>query len=93
MGGGFLLVKLNCARIQVVVSAFHFKELVVVAAFDYLALLEDHYGVRVSYGGESVGNDEGGSVFHQSVHTVLDMALGSGVYGAGSLVKYQYGSF
>ena len=37
-----------------------------------------------------MGNDESGSALHELVHTILYDTLGSGIDGAGGLVKDQH---
>ena len=88
-----LLVKLLFAGIKLVVSALQFKELIVSTALDYLALLKHHNGVRVADGRETVSNNEGSACRHKSVHTVLNVTLGTGVDRARRLVEDENRSF
>ena len=81
------LVKLLESCVELVISSLLREKVVVVSALDYFALFKDHNGVRVSDGGETVSYDEGGSILHKSIHTVLYMALGSGVDRGSSLIE------
>lgn len=57
------------------------------AAFDDLAMVEDHDDVGVLDGRESVGDDEDGASFHERIHTALDEGFGAGINGRGCFVE------
>ena len=61
-----------------------------VAALDDAALFQNHDAVTVLDSGQSVGDDKGGSSFHQLIHAVLYNFLSTGIDGAGSLIQDQY---
>ena len=61
-----------------------------ISALDDVAVLQNHDGVGVPYGRETVGNDEYGPSVHQSVHSLLDKALGTRIDGTRSLIQDQY---
>ena len=54
------------------------------------SLLHDHDAVSIADGGKPVGDDEGGSSLHQSVHPGLDQPLRPGINGRGGLVQNQH---
>ena len=60
-----------------------------VSLFDDIAVFHYQDEICVSYGGESVGDYEAGSAFHEVIHGFLDLDFGSGVYGAGSFIEDQ----
>ena len=76
------------AIVQLVISSFLCKKLVVGATLDDMSLLQDHDAVAVAYCGKTMGNDKSSSAFHQLVHTILNQLLGTGINGAGSLIQY-----
>ena len=82
-------VKLALARIQLIVSAAESYQLVMTAALDYSAALKNHYHIRITDGRQTVRDDEGRSVLHQTVHTVLDVTLGTCIDRARSLVEHE----
>ena len=58
--------------VEVGVEAVLGHEFVVVAAFDDVAITDDQDYVGIFDGGETVGNDEGGSAFGKFVDGLLD---------------------
>ena len=60
-----------------------------VPLFDNIAVFHYQYKICISDGGESVGDYEAGSAFHEVIHGFLDLDFGSGVYGAGSFIEDQ----
>lgn len=62
-------------------------EFVVGAAFDDLAVVEDHDDVGVLDGRESVGDDEDGASFHERIHAALDEGFGACIDGRGGFVE------
>ena len=58
---------------------------------DDLAFFKNVNLVRVLDGGEAVGDDEGGAVFHQAVEGGLDLALGFGIDRGGRFVEQEDG--
>ena len=73
-----LLIKLRIVKGSV--KSALFDQLVVVALLDDISVLEDEDDVGIFDGGQAVGDDEAGAVFHQGVHGLLDLDLGAGVY-------------
>lgn len=66
-------------------------EFVVGAAFDDLAVVEDHDDVGVLDGRESVGDDEDGASFHEGVHAALNEGFGAGIDGGGCFIQDHHG--
>lgn len=62
-------------------------EFVVGAAFDDLAMVEDHDDVGVLNGGESVSDDEDGASFHERIHAALDESFGARIDGRSCFVE------
>ena len=60
-----------------------------VPLFDNIAVFHYQYKICISDGGESVGDYEAGSAFHEVIHGFLDLDFGSGVYGTGSFIEDQ----
>ena len=58
-----------------------------VAAFHHVAVPEDQNQVCVANGAEPVGNDEGGAVFRQPVHGLLNQGFGPGIHRGGGLIQ------
>lgn len=82
-------LQLEGAGIELVILALLGDELFVAAALYYAALLQDHYGLGVADGGETVGYHKDGPARHQGVHSVLDYCLRARVYGRGRFVHYH----
>ena len=61
-----------------------------ITALDDLSILQNHDGVGVPHGGETVGDHEGGPFCHQAIHAPLDNLFCVGVDGAGSLIENQH---
>ena len=78
-GGCFTLFQFKRTGIKLIVFAVLCDKLLVIAALDDLAVLQNHDRIRVADGGQPVRDDKGGAVFHQPVHAVLNVTLGSGV--------------
>ena len=57
--------------------------------FDYSSMVEDNNLVGITDGGETVGNDKGGTPLHDGVHTPLDELFRSGVDRGRCLVENQ----
>ena len=72
--------------IQLCVESIFCQEFFVVSLFDNIAVFHYQYKICISDGGESVGDYEAGSAFHEVIHGFLDLDFGSGVYGAGGFV-------
>ena len=85
------LTQLELTGIQAIVAPPLFQQLVVIALFLDLALLDDHDAVGVTHGGQTVGNDENGAALHEGIHTLGDQRLGTGIDGGGSLVQNHDG--
>ena len=61
-----------------------------VAALDDMTLVDHQDLVRLLYGGEAVGDHQGGARLAQLVDGRLDVAFGLGIQGRGGLVQQQY---
>ena len=61
-----------------------------VSALNDPSLFKNNDTVAVADSGESVGNDEGGSAFHQFIHTILYQTFCSGIDGAGGFIQDQH---
>ena len=88
-----LLSKFFFAGVEFVVSALLGEEIIVRTTLYNFTLLKHHYRVGVTDGGKAVGYYEGCSILHKSIHTVLYVALGTGINGAGRFVKDEYRCF
>ena len=61
------------------------------ALFGDGAVLQYEDGVRVLDGGQAVGDDKAGAPFHELVHGLLDLDLGTRVHIGGGLVQNKHG--
>ena len=59
------------------------------ALLDNVTILHNQDQICVPDGGKSVSDDKAGSAFHQVIHSFLDLYLGSGINGGGSLIQDQ----
>src|SRR4051794_13909422 len=84
--GGVVLVVVEAG-----VEVGGLEELVVVAGFGDVAVLEDDDLVGVADGGEAVGDDEGGAAGHEVVEGVEEESLAFAVEGAGGFVQDEHG--
>ena len=75
------------AGVELVIFALESQQLVVGAAFDNVAVLEDDDAVAVAHGRKAVGNHEGRAPFHQGIHAALHEGLGAGVNAAGCWLR------
>ena len=60
-----------------------------ITALDDLSVLQNHDGVGVPHGGETVGDHEGGPFCHQTIHALLDVFFRSRIDGARRLIEDQ----
>ena len=60
-----------------------------ITALDDLSILQNHDGVGVPHGGETVGDHEGGPFCHQTIHALLDVFFRSRIDGARRLIEDQ----
>ena len=60
-----------------------------ITALDDLSILQNHDGVGVPHGGETVGDHEGGPFCHQTVHALLDVLFCSRIDGARRFIEDQ----
>ena len=60
-----------------------------ITALDDLSVLQNHDGVGVPHGGETVGDHEGGPFCHQTVHALLDVLFRSRIDGARRFIEDQ----
>ena len=81
------LIKL--AVVKICVEAFLCQQLFMAALFYNVAILHNQDQICVPDGGKSVSDDKAGSAFHQVIHSFLDLYLGSGINGGGSLIQDQ----
>lgn len=56
---------------------------------DDLALLEHHDTVRIPHGGETMGDDKRRTVFHQALHSVVDVHFRPRIDGTRRLVEHE----
>ena len=79
----FLFSGFSCrfSGVELIIAALLLYELVVASAFDYPALLQNHYAVGVANSGQSVGDNECSSAAHQLIHSVLHQRFGTGING------------
>src|SRR5699024_11029849 len=73
--------------VELVVGALEGEQLVVGAAFNDTSMVENHDGIGVFDGAQSVSDDKDGSSGHQCVHTSLNNRLGTGINRAGCFVE------
>ena len=73
------LDRFHLRLVQLPISPTLLDQFIVGAAFTDATLFEDKDLVCLANGGESVGNDEGGSALHQSMQRALDMQFGRGI--------------
>jgi hypothetical protein len=67
------------------------EQLVMGAAFDYSAAVDDEYLVGALNGGQTVCDDETCATLHQLEDGLLYLQFGPGVHARCGLVEYQYG--
>ena len=60
-----------------------------ITALDDLSVLQNHDGVGIPHGGETVGDHEGGPFCHQTIHALLDVFFRSRIDGARRLIEDQ----
>ena len=75
------------ASIEVVIAPAQGEQFSVIAALHNEAVFDHQDLVGTADGGETVGDDEGGSSLHQLAQSSLDHGLGFGIERAGSLVE------
>ncbi len=66
-------------------------QLLMRAAGDEAAIFHDVDFCRISNGGETVGDDDGGASLHEAVEGELDLLLRLAVEGGGGLVEQEDG--
>ena len=81
------------AGVELVVTALLLKQIVVITALDDLTVFKNHYSICVADRRETMGNDKCRAILHQSVHTVLNVALGTGIDGTRRFVEDEDRSF
>ena len=57
----------------------------------YLPLLKHQDAVRILNSGQTMGDNETGTILHQLVHSLLNLHLRTGVYIGSSFVQNQHG--
>ena len=60
-----------------------------ITALDDLSILQNHDGVGVPHGGETVGDHEGGPFCHQTIHALLDVLFCSRIDRTRRLIEDQ----
>ena len=77
----FFLCRLlgEIAGVQLVVAALLGNQLVVGTTFNDMSLFQNHNGICIADGRETVRNDEYGTSFHQSIHTFLNNGFSTGI--------------
>ena len=86
----FSLIFSQITGVELVILALLGDQLVVAAALDDAALLQNHDAVCIADGRQAVGNDKAGAAIHQAVHAPLDQCLSAGINGGGRLVQDQH---
>ena len=86
----FSLIFSQITGVELVILALLGDQLVVAAALNDAALLQNHDAVCIADGRQAVGNDKAGAAIHQAVHAPLDQRLGAGINGGGRLVQDQH---
>ena len=81
------LIQFEGTGVKLVVGAAFGHELIMVAAFDDSAMVEDHDDVGVLDGGKAMSNNEDGASFHEGIHAALYEGFGAGVDGRGGFVE------
>ena len=77
--------------IEFIVLALFGDECLMVSGFNEAAVVEDVDAVGVSYGGEAVGDDDGGPVFGQIVQSSLHCFFCLGIQGGGGFIEDNHG--
>lgn len=60
-----------------------------IALLDNISVFHNQDQICISNGGKPMGNDKAGSALHQVIHGLLDLHLGSGIYGRCGLIQDQ----
>ena len=60
-----------------------------ITALDDLSVLQNHDGIGVAHGGETVSDHEGGPFCHQTIHALLDVLFRSRIDGARRFIEDQ----
>ena len=82
-----VLFEFKRARVQLIVHALLRDELIVRAALDDPAVIEDHDRIRVADGGEPVRDDKHRSALHQSIHALLHKRFRTRIDGGSRFVQ------
>ena len=73
------LFKLKGTCIEVIIGAFFFDELFMVAAFNDFAMVKHHNDIGVFDSREAVGNHKDSAADHELIHATLDDGFGAGI--------------
>ena len=76
---------------KLAVASFEEQEFLVGPFLNNPSFFHNTDPVGVSDGGEPVGDDHGGAVFHQVFDGLLDLDFGLGIEGGGGLIKDEDG--
>ena len=68
----YTLFQLECAGIKLIILSFLRDQLIMAAALNDAALLQNRDAVGIADGGQTVGDDEDGAPLHELVHALLD---------------------
>lgn len=74
---------------QAVIYAFFRLQLIMGADFRHRMLIDDDNPIRLSQGGEPMGNGKGGAILCQPAERFLNLEFGFGIQAAGGLVQNQ----
>ena len=74
------------------IESFGGEELLVSAAFDDFAMVQDEDRAGMSDGAEAMSDDEAGAAGHESIEGLLDEPFGGGIHAGGGLVEDKDGS-
>ena len=84
----YLLCKLTVVKAGI--KSILCQKLLVGTLLYYISMIQHQYMIGVFYRGQSVGDDEACTTFHQPGHGLLYQRLGPGIDRAGGLVQDQH---
>ena len=85
--GNACLFQFERTGVELIVGALLGEQLLVVAAFDDVSMIQYHDDIAVADGGEPVSDDKDSASIHQAVHTLLYNGFGTGIDGRSCLVQ------
>ena len=88
--GAFLLYLHKLAVIQLCIKAICLQKGFVISLLYNLSVPHNQDHIRFPDGGQTVGNDKGGSPLHHCIKCLLDAYFRTGINRGGRLVQYQH---